>query len=121
MPPAGAPCVGELSRAHSCAPRMVSHQAPLSVGFSRQERWRGLPCPPPGALPDPGIKLGSSALAGGFLTTEPPGKPGTPQVESKSQPDAGLSPLYKTHVWVLPWRECFFFFKGHFFFASSNK
>ena len=34
----------------------VVHQAPLSMGFSRQEYWSGLPCPPPGDLPDPGIK-----------------------------------------------------------------
>ena len=49
----------------------VAHQAPLSMGFSRQEYWSGLPCPPPGDLPDPGIKptiLMSPELAGGFLT-----------------------------------------------------
>jgi len=34
----------------------VAHQAPLSLGFSRQGYWSGLPCPPPGALPDPGIE-----------------------------------------------------------------
>ena len=47
-------------------------QAPLSIGFSRQEYWRGFPCPPPGNLPNPGIKptsLTSPALAGMFLTT----------------------------------------------------
>ena len=47
-------------------------QTPLSVGFSRQERWSGLSCPPPGDLPDPGIELlsfTSPALAGGFFTT----------------------------------------------------
>ena len=37
----------------------VAHQAPLPMGFSRQEYWRGLPCPPPGDLPDPGIELAS--------------------------------------------------------------
>ena len=45
---------------------------PGSMGFSRQEYWSGLPCPPPGDLPDPGIKpasLRSPALAGGFFTT----------------------------------------------------
>ena len=50
----------------------VAPQAPLSMGFSRQEYWSGLPCPPPGDLPDPGIKpvtLESPALAGGFFTT----------------------------------------------------
>ena len=49
--------------------RTVAYQAALSVGFPRQEHWSGLPCPPPGALPDPGIEPLSSALAGGFFTT----------------------------------------------------
>ena len=40
----------------------VAHQAPLSMGFSRQENWSGLPCPPPGDLPQPGIKHMSPAL-----------------------------------------------------------
>ena len=47
-------------------------QAPLSMGFSRQENWSGLPCPPPGSLPDPGIEPGSltfPVLAGRFFTT----------------------------------------------------
>ena len=51
---------------------------PLSMGFPRQEYWNGLPFPPPRHPPDPGIKPTSpeaSALAGKFLTTEPPGKP----------------------------------------------
>ena len=52
----------------------VTRQAPLSVGFSRQEYWSGLPFPPPGDLPNPGIEPMSPALAGGFFTTEPPGK-----------------------------------------------
>ena len=39
----------------------VAHQAPLFMGFCRQEDWSGLPCPPPGDLPDPGIELGSPA------------------------------------------------------------
>ena len=49
----------------------VAHQAPLSMGFSRQEYWSGLPCPLPGDLPDPGIEPTSltSALAGQFFTT----------------------------------------------------
>ena len=47
-------------------------------GFSREEYWSGLPCPPPGDLPNPGIKPTSPeapAFPGGFLTTESPGKP----------------------------------------------
>ena len=52
-------------------PWTVAHQAPLSMGFSRQEYWGGLPLPPPGDLPDPGIEsapLASPALAEGFFT-----------------------------------------------------
>ena len=46
----------------------IAHQVSLSIGFSRQEYWSGLPFPPPGDLPDSGIESGSPALAGGFLT-----------------------------------------------------
>ena len=56
----------------------VACQAPLSMGFSRQEYWSGLPFPSPGDLSDPGIEPVSPALAGGFFTTEPPGKPKCP-------------------------------------------
>ena len=52
-------------------PRTVVFQAPQSMGFSREELWRGLPCPPPGELPDPGIvpvSLASPVPAGGFFT-----------------------------------------------------
>ena len=59
-------------------PRTLACQAPLSMGFSRQEYWSGLPCPPPGDLPDPGIEfmsLASPALQADSLPTEPPGKP----------------------------------------------
>ena len=47
---------------------------PLSMGFSRQECWNGLPCPPPGDLPDPGIEPVSPLLADWFFTTESPGE-----------------------------------------------
>ena len=53
----------------------VAHQVPLSMGFSRQEYWSGLPLPSPGDLPNPGIKPASPSLAGRFFATEPPGKP----------------------------------------------
>ena len=56
----------------------VAHQAPLSMGFSRQEYWSGLPFPTPGDLSDPRIKPTSPAspeLAGGFFATTPYGKP----------------------------------------------
>ena len=59
----------------SAIPRTIARQAPLSMGFPRQEYWRGLPFPPPGDLPNPGIEPTSLALAGGFSTTSPPEKP----------------------------------------------
>ena len=58
-------------------PWTVAHKAPLSMEFSRQEYWSGLPFPIPGDLPDAGIQsrsLVSPALAGGFFTTSAPGK-----------------------------------------------
>ena len=58
-----------------CDPISVAHQAPLSMGFSRREHWSGLPCPPPGDLPDPGIEptsLLSPALAVVSLPLAPP-------------------------------------------------
>ena len=62
----------------SATPWTVAGLAPLSMGFFRQEYWSGLPCSPPGDLPDPGIEFtspASPALAHRFSTTEPPGKP----------------------------------------------
>ena len=53
----------------------VSHQALLCMGFSRQEHWSGLPCPPPGDLPNPGVEFESPALAGSFFSAEPQGEP----------------------------------------------
>ena len=56
-------------------PLTVAHQAPLSVGFSRQEFWSGLPFPSLGDLPNSGIEPGSHALQADSLPTEPSGKP----------------------------------------------
>ena len=72
-------CVCMLSR-FSCVqlfvtPWTVARQTPASMRFSRQESWRGLPLPPPGNLPDPGIEPTSPVsptLAGGFFTTSAP-------------------------------------------------
>ena len=53
-------------------PWLIAHEAPLPMGFCRQEYWSGLPCSPPGDLLDPGIEpmsLKSPALAGSFFTT----------------------------------------------------
>ena len=55
-------------------PGTAARQAPLSTGFPRQEHWSGLPFPPPGDVPDPGIEPASPVQAGRFLTTEPLGK-----------------------------------------------
>ena len=56
-------------------PWTVVYKVPLSMEFSRQEYWRGLPVPSPGDLPDAGIEPRSPALRADALTTEPPGKP----------------------------------------------
>ena len=55
-------------------PWIVTCQASLSMGFSRQEYWTGLPFPSPGDLSDPGIEPSFPELAGGFFTTESLGK-----------------------------------------------
>ena len=54
----------------------VAHQAPLSMGSSRREHWSGLPFPSLGDLLNPRLESASPTLAGGFFTTETPGKPG---------------------------------------------
>jgi len=53
----------------------VAHQAPLSMGFPKQEYWSGLLFPSAGDLPNPGTEPASPPSVGGFFTTEPPGKP----------------------------------------------
>ena len=58
----------------SVTPWTVAYQSPLSMGFSRQEYWSGLPLPFPGDLPHPGIETGSPALQTDALPSEPPGK-----------------------------------------------
>ena len=80
----------------------IARQAPLSMGFSRQEYWTGLPCRPPGDLPDPGIKLislRSPALSGGFFTT-------SAIWEAHSIPVSGnpMEASTATHSSILPWR-----------------
>ena len=56
-------------------PQTAAHQAPPSLGFSRQEHWSGLSFPSPGDLPDPGIEPRFSALQAHALPSDPPGKP----------------------------------------------
>ena len=62
-------CQAALVVSNSVTLWTVAHQAHLSMGFSRQEYWSGLPFPSPGDLPDPEFEATSPALAGGFFTT----------------------------------------------------
>ena len=79
--------VKSLSRVRLFAtPWTVAHQAPGSMGFSRQEYWSGLPFPSPGDLPDPGIKARSPALQADSLPSEPPGKDFTTSYYKKNCP-----------------------------------
>ena len=69
-------CACVLNHVHVfVTPQAVTRQAPLSMGFSRQEYWSKLPFPSPGDLPDPGIEPGCPALQADSLPSEPPGKP----------------------------------------------
>ena len=75
-------CIKKAKAKHSLSrvrlfatPWTVAYQAPLSVGFSRQEYWSRVPLPSLGDLPNPGIEPGSPALQTDALPSEPPGKP----------------------------------------------
>ena len=85
-------------------PWTVACQTPLSMGFSKQEYWSGLPCPSPGDLPDPGIEPGSAALQADSLLSEPPGKPllwdkGTKYVPCQFE-HQNYAQILKTRSWV---------------------
>ena len=67
------PGVCESSALLVATPWTVARQAPLPMGFPRQEYWSELPCPPPGDVPHPGIELGVPALQADCLPSEPPG------------------------------------------------
>ena len=78
-------CVlSHFSRVQLCVTPTVARQASLSMEFSRQEYWNGLPFPFPGDLSDPGIKPVSPALAGRFIT---PGPPEEPRMNQKPDED----------------------------------
>ena len=68
-------CVSHSVVSDAVTPQTAAHQAPLSMEFSRQEYWSGLPFPSPGDIPDPGIKPGSSGLQADSLLSELLGKP----------------------------------------------
>ncbi len=78
--------LSRFSRDQLCAtPQTAAHQAPPSLGFSRQEHWSGVPFPSLGDLPDPGIEptfLASPALAGGFFTTVLPANPKLQRIQT---------------------------------------
>ena len=90
-------------------PWTVARQAPLSTGFPRQEYWSGLPCPPPGDLPDPGIEPSSPsspALARGFFAASATREalellgPGTPP-HRHPPPNCMRAPLFRS-VHIIP-------------------
>ena len=70
----------------------VARQAPLSMGFSRQEYWSGLPFPPPGDLPNPGIEPGSPALQADALSSEPSRGEGYIYIPLKNWNQISLTP-----------------------------
>ena len=87
----------------------LAPQAPLSMGFSRQEHWSGFPCPPPGDLPHPGIKpvsLTPPALSGGFFTTSAPCTVGLPwRLSGKESICQCRRPRFDPWVGKISWRK----------------
>ena len=71
----------------SVTPWTVAHQAPLSMGFPRQEYWSGLSFPSQGDLPNPGIEPASPALAGRFCSFFTPESPGSGTYYQKNSQD----------------------------------
>ena len=87
----------------SVTPWTVAQQVPLSMGFSRQEYWSGLPCPSPGDLSNPGIEPGSPALQADSLLSEPPGIPITRVMLESCPHTLALEPseVLLVSVWTL--------------------
>ena len=75
----------------------VAYQAPLSMGFSRQEYWSGMPFPSPRDLPDPGIEPRSPTLQADALPSEPPGKPNFLEIH----PSCRLCQEPSCYCWVV--------------------
>ena len=112
----------------------VAHQAPGSTGSSRQEYWNGLPCPPPGDLPDPGIESTSLCLLHWLvdsLPLAPPAKPNKGEkrkwsrsVVSDSSRPHGLSPTRLLRPWDFPGKStgvgCHFLLQEIFLTQGSN-
>ena len=94
-----------LSRVQLFAtPWTVTLQVPLSMGFSRQEYWSGLPFPSPGDFPSPEIKPRYSTLQADPLRSEPPGKPKNTEVGSLSLLQ-GNFPTQELNTSLLPYRQ----------------
>ena len=89
----------------------VAYQAPQSMGFSRQEYWRGLPFPSPGDLPDPEIKPRSPTLQADTLPSEPPGKP---LAAVLGQPEG--KPAFSVQLFYLLWTDFYSPMSLFFFF-----
>ena len=88
-------------------PWTVVYQASLSMGFSRQEYWSGLPFPSPGDLSDPGIKLRSPALQADALPCEPPGKPLSKNITNANYTIKEFEFIDLTSVFLTQIRVCF--------------
>ena len=85
-------------------PWTVAYQAPLSMGFSRQEYWSGLPFPSPGELPSPRIEPGSPALQADALTSQPPGKPSFHEILLNEKVKAQYS-MYSNYLYRQDYRK----------------
>ena len=83
---------------HFATPWTAARQALLSMGFSRQEYWSGLPCPPPGDLPSPGIEIRQLSLQADSLPFKPPGKPKNTGEDSLSLLQGSSRPRNRTGV-----------------------
>ena len=108
-------CVSCLVVSDSATPWTVAHQAPLSMGFSRQEYWSGLPFPSPGDLLDPGTEPGSPTLQADSLPSEPAGKLTKVKVKVVQSCPTLCDPMDLVHgvlqARILEW-EAFPFFRG---------
>ena len=78
---------------------MAAHQAPLSLGFSRQEYWSGVPLPSPGDLLDPGIEHESPSLQADSLLLPHLGE------SSELNSEKAMAPHSSTLAWKIPWAE----------------
>ena len=100
----------------SVTPRTLAHQAPLSMEFSRQVYWSGLPVPTPGDLPDPGIEARSAALQTDYLVSKPPGNNG-----SINYKKICMSTLSFLNSRIFTFHETFLKFKAHLKLGLSSR